>query len=67
MSKLQTEVDKSSLPIEDKVRWVHRDPLKIQTNIYIREASSFLTVSALIRIFSTSGISEVVPKNRWCR
>lgn len=41
--------------------------LKIQTNVYIREVSSTFTVSALINIFSTSGISELIPKNRWGR
>jgi hypothetical protein len=53
--------------ITDKAKCLHPDPFKMQTNIYIREASSFLTVSAFISIFSTSGISELVPKNRWGR
>jgi hypothetical protein len=42
-------------------------PCKIQTNVYIREASSFFTVSAFINIFSTFGISELIQKNRWGR
>jgi hypothetical protein len=39
---------------------------KMQTNVYIREASSFPTVSASIRVFSMSGISELTLKSR-CR
>ncbi|MDQ5843202.1 MAG: hypothetical protein M3286_06915 [Thermoproteota archaeon] len=53
--------------ITEKVKYLHRDPLKIQTNVYIREASSFFTVSAFINIFPTSGISELIQKNRWGR
>ena len=53
--------------ITEKVKYLHRDPLKIQTNVYIREVSSFFTVSAFINIFSTSGISELIQKNRWGR
>ena len=53
--------------ITEKVKYLHHNPLKIQTNVYIREASSFFTVSAFINIFSTSGISELIQKNRWGR
>jgi hypothetical protein len=53
--------------ITDKTKCLHPDPFKMQTNIYIREALSFFTVSAFISIFSTSGISELVLKNRWRR
>jgi hypothetical protein len=53
--------------ITDKAKCLNPDPIKIQTNVYIREASSFLPVSASMSIFSISGISELVSKNRWCR
>jgi hypothetical protein len=53
--------------ITDKIKCLQLDPMKIQTNVYIREASSFSTMSAFISIFSTPGISEIVSKTRWCR
>lgn len=54
--------------ITDKTRCLFAArSIEIQTNVYIREASSFSTVSTVIGIFSTPGISEIVSKNRWCR